>query len=289
VAPLVALVALRVSGFDLGGAVRAHRRALLILAAPIVGAVVMGGLIGKAWGYYGRMPSLAFPLGLASLSVVFSAWVNAGRTRRRIGAAATVYLCAIGTSLIGFPWGPLGTAREGGSFGVTPHTYAESAGIFRRVAAAADLRRPSVLTPDVGGLALCCDEFRIVDLAMLSNRRLAHRGPAALAEVLASEAPEIVEAHWEWAAAGRLYQVPYFRGHYAPAFVAGTKFWLRRELAGTIEAQGRGCWLPADREDVQQALRAHRYRNQDLAADRRAFEQPWLVLSLKAKDGGLCP
>jgi hypothetical protein len=291
VAPLIALVVLRASGFDLGGALAARRRALAILAAPMVAAVVLGGVIGKAWGYYGRIPYFAFPLVLVALSVVLAAWVNAGRTRFRVGAASALYLISLGTSLIGFPWGPLGTAREGGSFGVTPRTYAESGRIFRRVAAVADLRRPSILTPDVGGLALCCDELRIVDLAMLSNRRLAHRGPAALAEVLETEAPDIVEAHWEWAAAGRLYQVPYFRGHYAPAFVGGTKFWLRRELAGTIEAQGRGCWLPADREDVQRALRAHRYRNQDLAADRRAFEQPWLVLSLKkdATGWGLCP
>ena len=39
------------------------------------------------------------------------------------------------------------------------------------------------------------DELRIVDLALLSNRKLAHRGHAALAEVLETESPEIVEAH----------------------------------------------------------------------------------------------
>jgi hypothetical protein len=41
---------------------QARRRVLLILAFPILGAVLMGGLIGKPWGYYGRMPYFAFPL-----------------------------------------------------------------------------------------------------------------------------------------------------------------------------------------------------------------------------------
>ena len=291
VAPVAALVAVRASGFDLAAALRTHRRALLILAGPILGAVLMGGLIGKAWGYYGRMPYFAFPLALLGTAVVFSAWVDARRSRFRIGATAALFLASAGVSLTGFPWGPLGTAREGGSFGVTPHTYAESGRIVRRVAAAAELQRPSILTPDLGGLALCCDELRIVDLGMLSNRRLAHRGPAALAEVLESEAPDIVEAHWEWAAAGKLYDVPAFRGRYRPAFVGGTKLWLRHDVAQSIEDKGHGCWLPADRSDVQQALRAHRYRNHDLGADRRAFERPWLILALKADstEASLCP
>ena len=93
--------------------------------------------------------------------------------------------------MTGFPSGTLAAAFHGGSFGVTPHTYAASGRVFRRFAAAAALQHPTILTPDVGGLALCCDEFRIVDLALLSNRKLAHRGHEALAEVLETESPEI--------------------------------------------------------------------------------------------------
>ena len=96
------------------------------------------------------------------------------------------------------------------------------------------------MTPDLGGLALCCDEFRLVDLAALSNRKLAHRGPAALAEVLETESPDIVEAHWKWATLGALYDLPYFRAHYVPAFAGGTKLWLRRDVAEAIERKGRG-------------------------------------------------
>jgi len=290
--PLAAIGILRWSGFDLAGVLRARRRAFLILALPSLGAVVMGVLLGKHWGYYGRMPYFAFPLVILALSLVFSSWVQARRSRFRVGAVAGLCVLSVGLSMMAFPSGALGAALHGGSFGVTPHTYAESGRVFRRFAAAAELPQPSILTPDLGGLALCCDEFRIVDLALLSNRRLARWGHAALAEVLEVESPDLIEAHWEWAARGRLYELPYFRARYLPAFSGGTKLWIRRDVAAAIEGKGRGCRLAADSGAVQQALRAHRYANHDLPGDRTSFESPGVVFALKSTDpttGDLCP
>jgi len=290
-APLIALGIARLSGFRFGGALRTRGPVVLILAAPVLGAVLLGGLIGKPWGYYGRMSYFAVPPALLLVSLALSAWVDARRGRPRVIAVAALYAATIGVSMIGFPSGSLAAAFKGGSFGVTPHTYAESGRIFRRVAAAADLRRPSILTPDVGGLALCCDEFRVVDLAMLSNRRLARQGPGSLAEVLDTESPDMVEAHWDWASAGNLYDLPYFRAHYVPALVGGTKLWIRSDVARTIDGKGRGCSLATDRQDVRQALRTHRYANHDLPADRSAFERSPAVLALRADPAtpALCP
>jgi len=152
--------------------------------------------------------------------------------------------------------------------------------VFRRFVSSADLPRATILTPDLGGLALCCDELRLVDLASLSNHRLAHGGPTALAEVLEAESPELVEAHWQWASVGKLYELPYFRAHYEPAFAGGTKLWIRRDVAAAIEGKGRGCTLAADREDVRAALRVHRYANHDLPGDREAFDRPGVVFAL---------
>jgi hypothetical protein len=281
---VIALVIMRRSGFDLAGALRTRRRVLLILSGPILGAVVMGALTGKAWGYYGRMPYFAFPLGLLLFSLLLSSWVSAARTRFRVRAAAGLYVLTIGLSMTAFPTGSLAAAFKGGSFGVTPHTYAESGRIFRRLAAAADLSRPTILTPDVGGLALCCDEFRIVDLALLSNRRLAHRGHTELAQVLETESPELVEAHWRWASAGALYELPTFRARYRPAFAGGTKLWIRLDVAKAIEGKGRGCWLAADRHDVQEALRTHRYAKHDLPQDRTVFASHGAVFALDEVD-----
>ena len=60
---------------------RDRPRALLILGYPILGAILMGGLLGKHWGYSGRMPYFAFPLALALLALLFSSWVNATESK----------------------------------------------------------------------------------------------------------------------------------------------------------------------------------------------------------------
>jgi uncharacterized membrane protein YvlD (DUF360 family) len=289
--PLGALAILRRAPRDLGGMARERRRALVILGCPTLGAILVGGLLGKHWGYWGRMPYFAFPLALALVALLLSSAVSARGNRPRVAVAVGAFVSAIGVSMTGFPSGPLADAFHGGSFGVTPHTYAASGQVFRRFAAAAALQHPTVLTPDVGGLALCCDELRIVDLALLSNRKLAHRGHAALAEVLETESPEIVEAHWHWASLGGLYDLPAFRERYLPAFAGGTKLWIRRDVATTIESKGRGCQVAVEHDDVQAALRAHRYANHDLPVDRSSFERAGTILVLNEADpvtGDLC-
>jgi hypothetical protein len=281
VVPLVALgIAGRRAGFSLAAALRGRRRAVAIIAAPILGAVAMGTLTGKHWGYYGRMAYFAFPPAVLLLAVLFSEWIDAGRSRLRVAVAVGSFASAVAVSMVGFPAGALGAALGGGRFGVTPHTYAKSGEVFRRLAAAAELEHPVILTSDVGGLALCCDEFKIVDLGFLSNRRLAHDGPGAIGGILDAESPDLVEAHWEWAAAGRLYEQPSFRARYVPAFAGGTKLWIRTDVAVGIERRGSGCWLPPERQDVKQAVRDHRYSSTDLPYDRASFQEPGVVFAL---------
>ena len=282
--PLLALAIMLRLGFDLASVLQTRRHAFLILACPILGTVLMGSLIGKHWGYDGRMPYFAFPLALLLFSLVFSPWVNAKRSKLRVGVAAGLCVFSVYISMKAFPSSELSAACNGGTFAVSPRTYAETGRAFRRFVSAADLQHPTVLTPDVGGLALYCDEFRVVDLALLSNRRLAHRGQVALAEVLETESPELVEAHWEWASSGKLYDLPYFRTHYLPAFAGGTKLWVRRDVAKAIESKGRGCRLAADRGDLEKALSTHRYAGHDLPEDRRAFERPGVVFALNQAD-----
>ena len=279
--PLLALMILRYRGFDVAAAWRSRRPALWTLVAPALGAILIGGLTGQPWGYHGRMPYFAFPLGLLAFALLFSPWLEVPRRGSQLALAAGLCVLTSGLSILtGFPSGELGTALAGGTFGVSPRTYAESGQVFRRFVAAAELPRPTILTPDLGGLALCCDEFRVVDLGLLSNRVLAHRGPTALADVLDAEAPDLIQAHWDWASTGHLYDLPSFRAHYLPAFAGGTKVWLRREVAQAIEAKGRGCRVPESKPELQQALRNHRYADHDRPEDRAAFEAPGVVLAL---------
>jgi hypothetical protein len=285
VGPVVALAIAGRSGLRLGATLRARERALAIIAAPVVGAVVMGALIGRHWGYYGRMPYFAFPPALLLVSLLLTDWVKAARSRLRVGLAVGAMASAVAVSMVGFPFGPLDAARQGGAFGVTPHTYAESGKVFRRFTAAADLEHPTILTSDIGGLALCCDEFKIVDLAFLSNRTLARQGPNAIGEVLDAESPDLIEAHWHWTEVGKLYDLPRFRADYAPAFAGGTRLWLRRDVAARIERAGRGCWVSQQRDDLKRALRDHRYANTDVPYDRASFERQGLVFTLEGCAG----
>ena len=282
--PVLMLVVAARSGFSLAATLKANRRAFSILAAPVIGAVGMGIAIGRHWGYYGRMPYFAFPPALLLLSLLFAGWVAAGRSRFRVTAAIGSFASALVISMVGFPSSSLGAAFRGGAFGVTPHTYAESGQVFRRFAAAAELKHAAILTSDVGGLALCCEEFKIIDLAFLSNQRLAHQGPAAIAQVVDAEQPDLVEAHWNWASAGKLYDLPSFRTRYAPAFADATKVWIRRELAQDIERRGRGCWLSLQRDDVKSAVQNHRYGKTDLPYDRTSFERLGVVFALDPTD-----
>jgi hypothetical protein len=286
VGPLLVLGIAARSGLDLAGAVRSRRQALAILGAPILGAVVMGVVTGKHWGYPGRMPSFAVAPTLALLALLLAGWIEAAGGRLRVAAAIGSLAAVVVASRVGFPVGFLGGALHGGAFGVTPHTYAQSGQVFRRFTAAAGLERPAILTSDVGGLALCCDEFKIVDLAFLSNRTLGHQGPGAIGSVLAAESPELVEAHWKWPAVGRLYELPSFRAGYTPAFAGGTKLWVRRDVAETIARRGRGCSIPLARPDLKRAVEAHRYASTDLPGDRASFGRPGLVLVLDETEPG---
>ena len=66
---------------------------------------------------------------------------------------------------------------------------------------------------------------------------------------------------------------------------------MKRDVAKAIEGKGRGCRLAADRGDIQEALRTHRYANHDLPEDRRAFAHPGVVFALNEADptvGNLC-
>lgn len=288
--PLVAAAVVVLAGLLSGwsrAALRARRTTLAILVAPILGAVVMGFVTGGHWGYPGRMPYFAFPPTLLLLSLFFSYWVEAARGRLpAVVVAAAALLAALSlhwavkvSKKLGYPYLWLSVAHDD-TFSVTPHSFAQSGQVFRRFAAAAELPHPVLLTSDVGGLALCCDEFKIVDLAFLSNRTLAHQGPGAIGRVLAAESPDLIEAHWEWPAVGKLYELPSFLDRYAPAFAGGTKLWIRRDLTEGIARRGRGCWVPIERQDVRQAVRNHHYAHDELPADRAAFERPGVVFTL---------
>jgi hypothetical protein len=264
---------------------RARWQALALLTAPAIGAIVTGALIGLNWGYLGRMPFFAFPCALLIIAILCSAWISGTSSRLRRVAVASIFVSSVvGSLILSFPVNALRLARAGDSApgDVTPHTYAETGRIVERLTKAAGLDTATFLTPDVGGLALSCEDLRVVDLAMLSNRHLARDGYSALGDVLASESPHVIEAHGLWAALGRLYDLPTFQAGYVPTFAGRTRLWLRRDVANAIVSRREGSEVDLRGNlKLRDALSAHRYAHDgEPPADREAFEAQGAILLL---------
>lgn len=285
--PLLVLATARRFRLTVVATLRTRRQSLAIVAAPVAGAVLMGILMGRHWGYYGRMQYFAFPPALLLLSFLLSRCVAVERSRYHLVIVACALASPVGVSIVvGFPVASLRAAQLGRAFSVSPRTYAESGDVFRRFASAAGLAHASILTPDVGGLALCCDELKIVDLALLSNRKLAQEGLSAIAQVLAVERPDLAEVHWKWTVVPKLYDLPAFGRQYVPAFADATRLWIRRDLADRIERSGRGCWVPLRRGDVRRAVQDDRYATTELSYDRSSFERLGVMFALDQPEPG---
>jgi hypothetical protein len=266
---------------------RERRLRLAAVMAPIGAAIFVGALVGQNWGYSGRMTVFAVPWPLLTIGLLLSGWRASGTASGRVAIAATFAIAVAASFHLAFPFGAIAAARAGGAFGVTVHSFARTGELVRRVASAAGLHRPVFLTPDVGGAALCCDELRIVDLAMLSNARLARGGYAALEQLLIDEHPDIIEAHWDWATRGRLYQLDAFRRAYLPLYFSGTKLWVERRVAARLEGAG-ACQKSLSDPALASAVSGHRYHADDLPEDRAAFADRGEVLVLDDDSSHWC-
>jgi hypothetical protein len=153
----------------------------------------------------------------------------------------------------------LNTPRAADDLGVTPANYRITGTVVEDLRRRLELPRIVFMTPDIGGVALCCDRLRIVDLGMFANRRLAHSGYAAAAEVLASERPDVVEAHEVWVKSSGLLSLPAFEAGYTPLMAGRTRLYLRNDHAQALAAKGLAApCLLADAGCRRKALFDHR-------------------------------
>ncbi|UEM03960.1 hypothetical protein JL101_000485 [Skermanella rosea] len=269
-------------------ALKPVRNDLLALAAPVVAVVLFAILIGKNWGYVGRMQFLALPFVLLIFGLVYDRLADPARAVS--ARPALVAACAL---TILFSWivsarPPIAqmarTLSSGGGqvaevYGTTPETY-------RRTGLAVDRLRQLVgkdtitfATPDVGGLALCCDRIRVVDLGLLASRKLAREGYAALPAILAEERPDAIEVHQHWGVNSKIYTIPEFRDNYQPVIIDRTRFYLRNEHAEKLIGERRAEWCAAEEADcAASALRTHRYVNSVTKLDDAAFLERKRVL-----------
>ena len=264
------------------------RNDVLALAAPVAAVVLFAILIGKNWGYVGRMQFLALPFVLLIFGLVYDRLADPARTVS--ARPALVAVCAL-TILFSWivsarqPIAQMARTLSGGggevaeAYGTTPETY-------RRTGLAVDhLRRLlgrdmiTFATPDVGGLALCCDRIRVVDLGLLASRKLARQGYAALPAILAEERPDAIEVHQHWGVNSKIYAIPEFRNDYQPVVIDRTRFYLRNEHAEKLIGERRAQWCAVEEAAcAASALRTHRYVNSVTKLDDAAFLERKKVL-----------
>jgi hypothetical protein len=240
----------------------------LVLLAPIASVLAFSLLIGSNWGYIGRMQFLALPFMLLLFGVLFDALASV-ITR----AKPDLVLIAATTATIGLSW-PLSAAPiispASHSEGITPATY-------RATGLAVDKLRQLLgkdvivfLTPDVGGLGLCCSHIRVLDLGLLTNRRMAREGYGAIAAVLREEQPEVIEIHRGWARLAKLYELPEFTRNYRPALIDDTRLFVRNDVFDSVLAKtGSVCSL--EQAACLSKAVTHRYADYTLPADDAAF------------------
>lgn len=215
-------------------------------------------MTGKNWGYGGRMfvgllpvlvlavveharpvfgsarsdMRIAIPLILAlalSIGARSDLWLENARTVRT-GA----YFQGYAAPEKAVKWN-LETAPD--EYGITPVTYRDTGLRVDALRSILGLETISFLAPDMGGLGLCCPgtHIRVLDLALLLNRRLAHEGYGALGDYLEQERPDLIETHVPWTRISGLFEQVAFRTDYVPVVFENTLFWLRRDLLVRLE------------------------------------------------------
>ena len=139
---------------------------------------------------------------------------------------------------------------------ITPAAYRDSAEAVDTVRRALGAEQFALLTPDVGGASLCCENFEILDSGLLTNRELARNGYEALGPYLANHRPDAIITHSVWSRASDVYALPQFRTAYSPVTASGTWFYVRNDLIARL---GDSC-SPVPVADTT----SFRYRGDDV-------------------------
>jgi hypothetical protein len=227
----------------------------------VLAFAVFGALTGANWGYQGRMCLAALPL---LVLMVAERWTV---MRAMAGGERRPVLHTAGWALVGLSLATavvnanvaLGDAKavmRGAYYqgylppalqarteahmrsgqvefahwmGVTPANFRATGLVVDRVRASLGLKEIALLTPDVGGLSLCCRQIRVLDFGLLTSRELAHSGYAGLGAYLNAQQADLIITHTFWSELSGIYALPAFDRQYVPVVVSGMHMWLRKD------------------------------------------------------------
>ncbi|MGZ5983368.1 MAG: hypothetical protein ACXWK7_00395 [Caulobacteraceae bacterium] len=246
---IIALLALVRRGAGAGSSLVRRARPLWVVLAPILAVELFGLVAGRnLYGALGRMQLLALPFVLIAAGLGFDALSTelSGPRRRLLLILAAALSIETGAFLSARP--ALEALRMprplGDDLGVSAANYRITGLAVDALRQRLGLGRMVFMTPDIGGASLCCERLRMVDLGLLANRRLARTGYGAVAEVLAAERPDVVEAHEVWARASGVLTLPSFEAGYTPLMAGRTRLYLRNDRARALIDKGQAAWCP---------------------------------------------
>jgi hypothetical protein len=232
VGPTVAVAALLLLGHfrfrlksNMDGSRPRLRGDTLLLGLMSGGALGFGLLLGKNWGTVGRMTFAFSPFFVVTLFVMIRSSRGYGGSQNKL--LASVLLLQFLAMLTQLPRSLWNSVPEG---------RVESKGRdLERIRVGLNQPALSVMMPDVGGTALCCDKLRLIDSGLLTNQVLAHRGYAAIPKVINDERPDAIETHSVWQQYGEFYKRSLLAG-YEPVAFEDMIVYVRRPLAAKLRA-----------------------------------------------------
>ncbi len=227
---------------------------------------------GQAWGGRSMGPKLLIWALVATLLVNASVVAGLAKTLVRGGFYQGLLPSVLSDKLAQKIERARGESWRG-ELGTTPQNYRVTGEAADRVRQSLGLPVVAVMTPDVGGLGLCCDKIRVLDSGLLTSASLARTGYAGLAAYMEAEKPDLLVTHSFWTTSANLYEQKPFVDHYVPVVVDRNLFWLRREHLAAMRASPMWSVTPIDNVD---ALAQFRYggRAVDMDYIRQHFQVP---------------
>jgi hypothetical protein len=226
----------------------------------VLAFALLGGVTGANWGYEGRLGLAALPLlvlmvaehwrgpagreAMAGQAAGAAAWPLVGlllataviNAKVAVGDAQALWRGAYFQGYLPPALQANADARMRAGqvkfahwMGDTPASSRATGLVVERVRQSLGLHEIALLAPDVGGLALCCPQIRVLDYSLLSNRDLARSGYAGLDAYLQAQRPDLVITHGLWSAQSGIYALPAFDREYVPVVIGGMQMWLRNE------------------------------------------------------------
>jgi len=122
--------------------------------------------------------------------------------------------------------------------GITPENYKITGISVEKVRKALKIEVIKFMTPDVGGLGLCCEKINVLDSALLTNKYLAKHGYSEFESFLKMKVPDIIETHGYWSEKTKIYDKKYFKDNYIPLVVNMNFLWLNKKHLPSLSKNG---------------------------------------------------